>query len=159
MSLNPSEDIRSVTELKRKTKEILSQLHRTRRPVVLTVNLCDTIKCSFLRQSRCDSHGPENLREALKGRQYGKASCAGRGRYRSRAHTTDPLFSKRIQTCPQSFALGLRVRRNEISKKLGLLSRRIAPKKQKSSFGDSKNKSPRWKVSPKGVRSFLKTSS
>ena len=38
MSLNPSEDIRSVTELKRKTKEILSQLHRTRRPVVLTVN-------------------------------------------------------------------------------------------------------------------------
>ena len=38
MSLNLSEDIRSVTELKRKTKEILSQLHRTRRPVVLTVN-------------------------------------------------------------------------------------------------------------------------
>jgi len=36
--LNPSEDIRSVTDLKRKTKEILSQLHRTRRPVVLTVN-------------------------------------------------------------------------------------------------------------------------
>lgn len=38
MTLNPSEDIRSVTELKRKTKEILSQVHRTRRPVVLTVN-------------------------------------------------------------------------------------------------------------------------
>jgi prevent-host-death family protein len=38
MSLNPSEDIRSVTELKRKTKEILSQVHRTKRPVVLTVN-------------------------------------------------------------------------------------------------------------------------
>lgn len=38
MSLNPSEDIRSVTELKRKTKEILSQIHRTKRPVVLTVN-------------------------------------------------------------------------------------------------------------------------
>jgi prevent-host-death family protein len=38
MSLSPSEDIRSVTELKRKTKEILSQVHRTRRPVVLTVN-------------------------------------------------------------------------------------------------------------------------
>ena len=38
MSLNPSEDIRSVTELKRKTKEILSQVHRTQRPVVLTVN-------------------------------------------------------------------------------------------------------------------------
>jgi prevent-host-death family protein len=36
--LNPSEDIRSVTDLKRKTKEILSQLHRTQRPVVLTVN-------------------------------------------------------------------------------------------------------------------------
>ena len=38
MSLNPSEDIRSVTDLKRKTKEILNQVHRTRRPVVLTVN-------------------------------------------------------------------------------------------------------------------------
>jgi len=38
MSLNPSEDIRSVTDLKRKTKEILNQVHRTKRPVVLTVN-------------------------------------------------------------------------------------------------------------------------
>jgi len=38
MSLTPSEDIRSVTDLKRKTKEILSQVHRTNRPGVLTVN-------------------------------------------------------------------------------------------------------------------------
>ena len=38
MSLNPSEDIRSVTDLKRKTREILNHLHRTKRPVVLTVN-------------------------------------------------------------------------------------------------------------------------
>jgi prevent-host-death family protein len=38
MSLTPSEDIRSVTDLKRNTKEILSQVHRTKRPVVLTVN-------------------------------------------------------------------------------------------------------------------------
>jgi prevent-host-death family protein len=38
MSLSPSEDIRSVTDLKRRTKEILSQVHRTKRPVVLTVN-------------------------------------------------------------------------------------------------------------------------
>jgi len=38
MSLSPSEDIRSVTDLKRNTKEILSQVHRTKRPVVLTVN-------------------------------------------------------------------------------------------------------------------------
>lgn len=38
MSMNPSEDIRSVTDLKRKTKEILNQIHRTQRPVVLTVN-------------------------------------------------------------------------------------------------------------------------
>jgi prevent-host-death family protein len=38
MSLNPTEDIRSVTDLKRKTREILSQVHRTKRPVVLTVN-------------------------------------------------------------------------------------------------------------------------
>jgi prevent-host-death family protein len=38
MSLSPSEDIRSVTDLKRKTKEILSQVRRTKRPVVLTLN-------------------------------------------------------------------------------------------------------------------------
>jgi prevent-host-death family protein len=38
MSMNPSEDIRSVTDLKRKTKEILNHVHRTQRPVVLTVN-------------------------------------------------------------------------------------------------------------------------
>jgi prevent-host-death family protein len=33
-----SEDIRSITDLKRKTKEILDQVHGTKRPVVLTVN-------------------------------------------------------------------------------------------------------------------------
>lgn len=38
MSINPSEDIRSVTDLKRKTKEILNRVHRTQRPVVITVN-------------------------------------------------------------------------------------------------------------------------
>lgn len=38
MSLTPSEDIRSVTDLKRNTKDILRQIHRTKRPVVLTVN-------------------------------------------------------------------------------------------------------------------------
>jgi len=38
MLLNLSEDIRSVTDLKRKTKEILNQVHRPKRPVVLTVN-------------------------------------------------------------------------------------------------------------------------
>ena len=38
MPLNLSEDIRSITDLKRKTKEILNQVHRTKRPVVLTLN-------------------------------------------------------------------------------------------------------------------------
>lgn len=38
MAIQPSEDICSVTDLKRKTKEILGQVHRTKRPVVLTVN-------------------------------------------------------------------------------------------------------------------------
>ena len=38
MPLNPSEQSRPVTDLKRKTKEILSQARRTRRPVLLTVN-------------------------------------------------------------------------------------------------------------------------
>jgi len=33
-----TEDIRSVTELKRKTREILDQVRETGRPVVLTVN-------------------------------------------------------------------------------------------------------------------------
>lgn len=38
MSINPAEDIRSVTELKRHTREILDHIHQTGRPVVLTVN-------------------------------------------------------------------------------------------------------------------------
>ena len=38
MSLVITEDIRSITELKRKTNSILEQIHRTKRPVVLTVN-------------------------------------------------------------------------------------------------------------------------
>lgn len=38
MSLNLSEDIRSVTDLKRHTREILQQVHKTGRPVILTVN-------------------------------------------------------------------------------------------------------------------------
>jgi prevent-host-death family protein len=38
MSLNLLEDIRSVSELKRYTREILEQVRKTRRPVMLTVN-------------------------------------------------------------------------------------------------------------------------
>ena len=38
MSIKFTEDIRSVTDVKRNTKEILAQIHRTRRPVVVTVN-------------------------------------------------------------------------------------------------------------------------
>ncbi len=38
MSMHLIDDIRSVTELKRKTREILRQVHDTRRPVVVTVN-------------------------------------------------------------------------------------------------------------------------
>jgi prevent-host-death family protein len=33
-----TDDIRSVTELKRNTREILDQVHKTGRPVVVTVN-------------------------------------------------------------------------------------------------------------------------
>ncbi len=36
--ITPSEDIRSVTDLKRNTREILDHLHATGRPVILTVN-------------------------------------------------------------------------------------------------------------------------
>lgn len=38
MTLSITEDIRSITDLKRKTNSILEQLHNTKRPVVLTVN-------------------------------------------------------------------------------------------------------------------------
>ena len=36
--MNLVEDIRSVTDLKRNTRAILEQIHKTGRPVVLTVN-------------------------------------------------------------------------------------------------------------------------
>lgn len=36
--MNLSEDIRSITDLKRQTRDILDQVRRTGRPVVLTVN-------------------------------------------------------------------------------------------------------------------------
>jgi prevent-host-death family protein len=38
MAISLAEDIRSVTDLKRHTKNIISQVHRTGRPVVVTVN-------------------------------------------------------------------------------------------------------------------------
>ncbi|MFQ5651278.1 MAG: type II toxin-antitoxin system Phd/YefM family antitoxin [bacterium] len=38
MTLSITEDIRSITDLKRKTNSILAQIHKTKRPVVLTVN-------------------------------------------------------------------------------------------------------------------------
>jgi len=38
MGLSVTEDIKSVSDLKRKTREILDQVHRTGRPVVVTVN-------------------------------------------------------------------------------------------------------------------------
>ena len=38
MGLNITEDIRSITDLKRNTNTVLKQIHTTKRPVVLTVN-------------------------------------------------------------------------------------------------------------------------
>lgn len=38
MSLRITEDIRSITELKRNTNSVLNQIHKTKRPVILTVN-------------------------------------------------------------------------------------------------------------------------
>jgi prevent-host-death family protein len=38
MPISLTEDIRSVTDLKRHTREILDHVHQTGRPVVLTVN-------------------------------------------------------------------------------------------------------------------------
>ena len=38
MTLSITEDIRSITDLKRNTSSILEQIHKTKRPVVLTIN-------------------------------------------------------------------------------------------------------------------------
>lgn len=38
MTLSITEDIRSITDLKRNTNAILEQINRTKRPVILTVN-------------------------------------------------------------------------------------------------------------------------
>jgi prevent-host-death family protein len=38
MTVSITEDIKSVSELKKKTHEIFEQLHRTGRPIVVTVN-------------------------------------------------------------------------------------------------------------------------
>ena len=38
MTISITEDIRSITDLKRKTNSVLEQIRKTKRPVVLTVN-------------------------------------------------------------------------------------------------------------------------
>jgi len=38
MTLKITEDIRSITDLKRRTNSVLEQIHDTKRPVILTVN-------------------------------------------------------------------------------------------------------------------------
>ena len=38
MTLSITKDIRSITDLKRNTNSVLEQIHKTKRPVVLTVN-------------------------------------------------------------------------------------------------------------------------
>ncbi len=38
MAISITEDIRSITDLKRNTTAVLKQIHTTKRPVVLTVN-------------------------------------------------------------------------------------------------------------------------
>ena len=44
--ISPSEDIRSVTDLKRNTRDILDHLHATGRPVILTV-MAKPIPCCW----------------------------------------------------------------------------------------------------------------
>jgi prevent-host-death family protein len=38
MPISITEDIRSITDLKRNTNAVLEQIHQTKRPVILTVN-------------------------------------------------------------------------------------------------------------------------
>jgi prevent-host-death family protein len=38
MAISITQDIRSITDLKRNTNSILKQIHKTKRPVILTVN-------------------------------------------------------------------------------------------------------------------------
>ncbi len=63
-----SEDIRSVTELKRNTRDILDHLHATGRPVILTVNgKADSVLL--------DVHVYEKTTAC---RKFCETSCAGR---------------------------------------------------------------------------------
>jgi prevent-host-death family protein len=46
MAISITEDIRSITELKRNTNAVLEQIHKTKRPVILTVNgKAETVIC------------------------------------------------------------------------------------------------------------------
>jgi prevent-host-death family protein len=38
MTISITEDIRSITELKRNTNSVLDQIHKTKRPIILTIN-------------------------------------------------------------------------------------------------------------------------
>ncbi|NQT69334.1 MAG: type II toxin-antitoxin system Phd/YefM family antitoxin [Desulfobacteraceae bacterium] len=38
MAISITQDIRSITDLKRNTNSVLKQIHKTKRPVILTVN-------------------------------------------------------------------------------------------------------------------------
>ena len=38
MTISITEDIRSITDLKRNTSAVLEQIHKTKRPIILTVN-------------------------------------------------------------------------------------------------------------------------
>ena len=38
MSINITEDIKTVSDLKKKTRELFKQIHRTGRPIIVTVN-------------------------------------------------------------------------------------------------------------------------
>ena len=93
--ISPSEDIRSVTDLKRNTRDILDHLHATGRPVILTVNgRADSVLLDVRVYEKYLQAG--NLAKLLAPaeRDVGK-----------RPDPSCPRFSERVQACQENSGL------------------------------------------------------
>lgn len=131
MSLSFSEDIRSITDLKRKTREILDQIHRTGRPVVLTVN------------GRADAV----LMDAKTYEKHLKAANLSRLLIRAE----EDIATKRTRPM-RSFLKEFK----KTLKTSGILLHKMIQSSQRNSFSSWKIRLKHWNIFPKDVRSFLK---
>ena len=90
-SMNLTEDIRSVTDLKRHTREVLDQVHATGRPVVLTVNgqrRCCAPRCRRLPETSASSQPRAPPRPRRSGSSGGP-------------HPPGRRFLNGVQACPR----------------------------------------------------------